>query len=331
MNRFAPIPEWVMRRADVSAAAKLVYGAIFKRAKLARLDEIEAAVDELVDDTGIPERTLRRHLHALERADLVAVTRRRSKCLPSLYRPSVFEASKSIPEPPKTSGQPPAKVAGGRPPVSAENLRPTSGQSGLGSAPKPPAKVAGPLRPKWPVSDQISGGDQDPDQIPPTPLAPPAAPTPPLRLELVPPSPPSGPSPPAPRQVKPRKPKAERAEAGYAAAYAQGQIDGGATSFAPPTRDLIALRDAAIYHAHRDGKKIVAPDLVPWFRETSAAYRRAWANAAQYQGGFGPFRFLAWLQGGRPTAGGSASSRLQQLPAPEGRGWTTPQERGEAS
>jgi len=114
--------------------------------------------------------------------------------------------------------------------------------------------------------------------------------------------------------------KAEPAHIRYASAYAQGQQD--ATSgepFAPPTdsRSREALVKMAVTHGTREtaaGRSDVlrGAELLTWFRETSAAYRRARAAEPDYESGFNPVRCLAWLNAGRPEAGARKGTTTRQ-------------------
>lgn len=114
-----------------------------------------------------------------------------------------------------------------------------------------------------------------------------------------------------PRAPKPKKP--ELAKHAYAKAYAEGQVDAGAEGF-PPPHAYSTLVDAAKHHAKRDGVALGGDELLAWFRTTSAEYRRAKASAAQFESGFAPSRFLAWLNAGRPQTQARIVTHQQHWP-----------------
>lgn len=116
--------------------------------------------------------------------------------------------------------------------------------------------------------------------------------------------------------AKPEKPEKEKAYQRYARAYAEGQEHASGQTFA-------ALTDSGAQHAYRtmatgyakDGKgaPLNGDALLAWFRVTSAAYRRACADKAQYQSGFHPRSCLKWLGSGGTKA--RSNSTRQEAPA----------------
>ena len=98
----------------------------------------------------------------------------------------------------------------------------------------------------------------------------------------------------------------------YALAYAEGQTEASGQPFTPPSgNDAGPLGTMALTHA----KGLRGEKLLAWYRETSAAYRRAQSGAAQFQGGFRPTKCLEWLNAGRPHASAMNGKYPVQQPA----------------
>ncbi len=88
-----------------------------------------------------------------------------------------------------------------------------------------------------------------------------------------------------------------------AQAYADGQVSGGATAYPSPTspKDIQAL-DASLAHARGpNAEPLRGSGLVGWVRTESEAYRRAKALSAAFERGYGPVKFLEWLNAGKPV------------------------------
>jgi len=117
--------------------------------------------------------------------------------------------------------------------------------------------------------------------------------------------------------------KSDPAHVRYARAYADGQIEATGESFALPTDSgsrMALVKMATTYGfviEHGNKAAIHGGELLVWFRGTSAAFRRATADAAVF--GYSPRRCLAWLDAGRPTTGAQRGrSTRQEAPASNG-------------
>ena len=104
----------------------------------------------------------------------------------------------------------------------------------------------------------------------------------------------------------------------YAAAYAAGIVDVAGGAFTPPTDSHAQYVFRSVLKIHAvdatTGVPLTGERLEAWIRASAAEYRRDRADRAQFEGGFKPSKWQAWLEGGRsvrPPARASPRRELQ--------------------